>query len=93
MAWVGDTSYNRVGFNRDKSSLTTKLITGKSSNVPNPQGSDLWLDEFSETNSLNFTVNVPDDISVIIVSDGSSAAPSNLSIRWPLDNRTPGLAR
>ena len=89
MAWVGDTSYNRVGFNRDKSSLTTKLITGKSSNVPNPQGSDLWLDEFSETNSLNFTVNVPDDISVIIVSDGSSAAPSNLSIRWPLDNRTP----
>jgi len=89
MAWVGDTSYNRVGFNRDKSTLTSKLIAGKATKVPNPAGSDLWLDEFSETDSLDFTVNVPDDISVIIVSDGTSAAPSNLSIRWPLDNRTP----
>ena len=89
MAWVGDTSYNMVGFNRDRSSLTTKLSTGKFSKVPNPQGSDLWLDEFSEIDRLNFTVNVPDDISVIIVSDGAGAAPSDLSIRWPLDNRTP----
>ena len=89
MAWVGDASYNTVGFNRDNSSLTTKLTAGKSSKVPNPQGSDLWLDEFSETDRLNFTVNVPDDISVIIVSDGTGAAPSDLSIRWPLDNRTP----
>ncbi|MHC5795611.1 hypothetical protein ACVXZ4_05575 [Lacisediminihabitans sp. FW035] len=89
LAWVGDTSYNRVGFDRNKSTLTSKLMAGKASEVPNPQGSDLWLDEFSETDSLDFTVNVPDDISVIIVSDGKSAAPSNLSIRWPLDNRTP----
>ena len=89
LAWVGDTSYNRVGFNSEKSTLTSRLISGTSSSVPNPRGSDLWLDEFSETNSLNFTVNVPDGISVIIVSDGTSAAPSTLSIRWPLDNRTP----
>ena len=71
MAWVGDASYNMVGFNRDRSSLTTKLTTGKSSKVPNPQGSDLWLDEFSATDRLNFTVNVPNDISVIIASDGA----------------------
>ena len=89
MAWVGDTRYNRVGFNSEKSTLTSRLIAGKSSSVPNPRGSDLWLDEFRETNSLDFTVNVPDGISVIIVSDGTSAAPSELSIRWPLDNRTP----
>jgi hypothetical protein len=89
LAWVGDTSYNRVGFNRDNSRLTSQLIEGKASEVPNPKGSDLWLNEFSETSSLDFTVNVPDGISVIIVSDGTSAAPSDLSIRWPLDNRTP----
>lgn len=89
LAWVGNASYNRVGFNSGTSALTSKLIAGKTSEVPNPQGSDLWLDEFSETDSLDFTVNVPDDISVIIISDGTSAAPSNLSIRWPLDNRTP----
>jgi hypothetical protein len=89
LAWVGDARYNRVGFNSEKSTLTSRLVAGKSSSVPNPRGSDLWLDEFSETNSLDFTVNVPDGISVIIVSDGTSAAPSDLSIRWPLDNRTP----
>lgn len=89
LAWVGDARYNRVGFNREKTTLTSRLIDGKSSSVPNPLGSDLWLNEISETNSLNFTVNVPDGISVIIVSDGTSAAPSALSIRWPLDNRTP----
>ena len=89
LAWVGDASYNQVGFNRDKSTLTSKLVAGKTSTVPNPKGSDLWLNEFSETDSLDFTVNVPDGISVIIVSDGTSAAPSDLSIRWPLDNRTP----
>ncbi|QNE47357.1 hypothetical protein F1C58_10910 [Glaciihabitans sp. INWT7] len=89
LAWVGDASYNRVGFNKAKSTLTSRLVAGKATEVPNPQGSDLWLDEFSETDSLDFTVNVPDNISVIIVSDGTSAAPSTLSIRWPLDNRTP----
>ncbi len=89
LAWVGDASYNRVGFNSAKSTLTSRLVEGKTSQVPNPQGSDLWLDQFSETDSLDFTVNVPDNISVIIVSDGTSAAPSTLSIRWPLDNRTP----
>lgn len=89
LAWVGDASYNRVGFNRDKSTLTSKLIAGTASTVPNPKGSDLWLNEFSQTDSLDFTVNVPDGISVIIVSDGTSPAPSQLSVRWPLDNRTP----
>ena len=89
LAWVGDAQYNRVGFDRENSTLTSRLIAGAASSVPNPQGSDLWLDEFSTTNSLNFTVNVPDGISVIIVSDGTSAAPSDLSIRWPLDSRTP----
>jgi hypothetical protein len=89
LAWVGDASYNRVGFNPGRSALTSKLVSGTSAKVPNPQGSDLWLDEFSQINSLDFTVNVPDDISVIIVSDGTNPAPRTLAIRWPLDNRTP----
>ncbi|MES2092464.1 MAG: hypothetical protein V4531_01460 [Actinomycetota bacterium] len=89
LAWVGDASYNRVGFNSGSSSLTSKLVAGTSAKVPNPQGSDLWLDEFSRTDSLDFTVNVPDGISVIIVSDGTNPAPRTLAIRWPLDNRTP----
>jgi hypothetical protein len=89
LAWVGDASYNKIGYNAQKIRLTNKLVKGTQTEVPNPQGSDLWLGEYSRAGALNFTVNVPDDISIVIVSDGKKPAPSDVSIRWPLDNRTP----
>jgi hypothetical protein len=89
LAWIGNTSYNRIGINSAKSALTSTLVAGKGSQVPDPRGSDLWLDEYSHTSSVNFFVNVPDDISIIVVSDGKKPAPDHLSISWPLDNRTP----
>lgn len=90
LAWVGDASYNKIGFNREKSTLTNKLVTGKMTKVPDPTNSDLWLDQNSgRGNTLDLTMNVPDGISLIIVSDGKNPAPSRISIRWPLDNRTP----
>ncbi len=88
-AWVGDASYNKIGYNAVKVALTDKVVDGKESKVPDPHGSDLWLDERSGDSELSFTVNVPKGISVIIASDGKKAAPSTVSIRWPLDNRTP----
>jgi hypothetical protein len=57
--------------------------------VPDPHGSDLWLDERSSDGVLEFTMNVPKGISVIIASDGTKPAPAKVAIRWPLDNRTP----
>lgn len=90
LAWVGDASYNKIGFNREKSTLTNTLVTGKMTKVPDPTNSDLWLDQNSgRGNTLDLTMNVPDGISLIIVSDGKNPAPSGISIRWPLDNRTP----
>lgn len=56
---------------------------------PDPRGSDLWLDEWTAENSLSNTINVPDGISVLIASDGTSPAPKNVRISWPLDNSTP----
>ncbi|HAM27341.1 MAG TPA: hypothetical protein DCP11_11765 [Microbacteriaceae bacterium] len=89
LAWVGDASYNRIGINSAKTALTSKLVSGSETKVPDPRGSDLWLDEYSRSNSLNFFVNVPDDISIVVVSDGTKPAPNRFSISWPLDNRTP----
>ncbi|MHB1172911.1 MAG: hypothetical protein ACYCZY_10560 [Lacisediminihabitans sp.] len=89
LAWVGDASYNKIGFDAQKVALTSKLVAGKANKVPDPHGSDLWLAEFSRASALQFTVNVPSGISVIILSDGTAPAPSQLTIRWPLDNRTP----
>jgi hypothetical protein len=56
---------------------------------PSPVGSDLWLDEFSDTLTLTTTVDVPEGISVLIAAPGAEEAPSRLSIAWPLDNSTP----
>ncbi|ANJ26759.1 hypothetical protein [Agromyces aureus] len=54
-----------------------------------PVGSDLWLDELSGERTVTTTIDVPDDIAVLIASDGTNPAPSRLTLTWPLDNATP----
>ncbi len=88
-AWVGNATYNRLSYSATTRSLVNTVHQGQSTKVPDPTGSDLWLDQYSQIANLNFTVNVPNDITVVILSDGTRPAPSNVSVRWPLDNRTP----
>ncbi|MBK4346146.1 hypothetical protein [Lacisediminihabitans changchengi] len=88
-AWVGKTTYNRIGYKASTQKLTNTVVEGKATKVPNPAGSDLWLGHFSHAKALTFTVNVPSDITVLIVSNGTDPAPNNISLQWPLDNRTP----
>jgi hypothetical protein len=52
-------------------------------------GSDLWIQEFEGEGSLVRKINVPADVSVLIASDGTAAAPADISITWPLDNSVP----
>jgi hypothetical protein len=89
VAWVGDASYNKVGYDPETGDLTSELVVGTDTEVPDPAGSDLWLADFTEEGSLGFTVNVPDDISVVIIGDGIAPAPANVAVTWPLDNSTP----
>ncbi|RDV46648.1 hypothetical protein DOE76_00955 [Leifsonia sp. ku-ls] len=56
---------------------------------PNPAGSDLWLEEFDGTAAQVTRMNIPDDVSVIVASDGTKAAPSKVSVTWPVDATTP----
>lgn len=56
---------------------------------PDPRGSDLWLEEWTSDSALSATMNVDEDISVIIATDGTAPAPKNVRISWPLDNSTP----
>lgn len=89
LAWIGDASYNEVTLDAETSTLKNSTVTGTESSVPDPQDSDLWLGEFPRSGELTFVVNVPRDISVILVSDGTAPAPGNVTITWPVDNRTP----
>ncbi|TPX04430.1 hypothetical protein FJ656_11910, partial [Schumannella luteola] len=54
-----------------------------------PSGSDLWIQEFDGEGSLVRKINAPADVSVLIATDGTAAAPAALSVTWPLDNSTP----
>ena len=89
LAWVGKTSYNKVTFDTKKQNLSSKLVDGAQATAPSPVGSDLWDQEFSGTDQLIRRVNVPTNATVIIMSDGKSAAPNSISVTWPLDNSAP----
>ena len=87
IAWIGDASYNDVEFDADSTELVSKVVSGTDSEVPTPVGSDLWLASYTDESGI--TINVPDDVSLLIVSDGIAPAPSEVSVTWPLDNSTP----
>lgn len=61
----------------------------KAADLANPAGSDLWIQEYAAEGSLVRKINVPRDVSVLIASDGTAAAPARVSVTWPLDNSTP----
>ena len=65
------------------------MVPGEATEVPDPNGSDLWLDDYVKDQKLTLTVNVPEDISFIIASDGVEPAPTDLAVSWPVDNSTP----
>ncbi|GAB2513704.1 hypothetical protein [Paramicrobacterium agarici] len=56
---------------------------------PNPAGSDLWLMENIEEEAVIAPMNIPEGVSVLIASDGTHPAPSQLKLTWPSDNSTP----
>lgn len=54
-----------------------------------PAGSDLWLEEFSDTGRMTAALQVPADMSVLVAADGAVPAPDRVSISWPIVNATP----
>src|SRR5690606_31506239 len=89
LAWVGDAKYNAMSVDAESGELISTLVEGSESEVPLAEGSDLWLGEFPAQTALSFTVNLPDDVTVLLMSHGNDPAPSTVSLTWPVDNRTP----
>lgn len=88
-AWIGDTTRTNVTFDEKTGDLASDVVEGAEATVPDPNGSDLWLDQYSKEDLLSLTVNVPADVSFIIVSDGTAPAPGSIAVSWPVDNSTP----
>lgn len=89
LAWVGSAGYNLVTFDDETATLVSEKIAGSEVIVPNPAGSDLWFGDLEGEGQLGLTVNVPDEVSMLVVSDGTLPAPQALSVTWPLDSSTP----
>ncbi len=89
LAWVGDATYNEISFDAETQQLVSTTVKGSETEVPDPAGSDLWLADYTESKSLGFTINVPENISVLVVSDGVEPAPAKVSVTWLLDNSAP----
>ena len=89
LAWVGDATHNEVVYDTESGELVSQVIEGEETEVPNPDGSDLWFDDYVDEGNLTLTVTVPEDVSFVIASDGVEPAPANITITWPLDNSTP----
>lgn len=55
----------------------------------NPVGSDLWLDEYQQTDLLIAPLQLPEGMSVLVAADGTAPAPSKVTVSWPLQSSTP----
>jgi len=89
LAWVGKASYNLVSMDAESGQLISTLVRGTDATVPDPNGSDLWLDQYLREKQVVLTVGVPADVSFVVVADGTKPAPSDISLAWPVDNSTP----
>lgn len=93
-AWLSDTSFNRITLGKDgKTSAKVVEPTVASDSAKDvardPAGSDLWLDSVSDKNALIDRMQVPEGVSVLIASDGKAVAPTDVTLKWPLDTATP----
>ena len=94
-AWLAPTEYERVTLNGAGAPRTEVVepeapaADGEDPPAMDPAGSDLWLDEFTQEGRLATTLRLPDDMSVLVASDGTAAAPSRMSVSWPTGATTP----
>lgn len=88
-AWVGDATHNVIDYDVETEQFETTVVEGTEAAVPAPAGSDLWLREYAGVSELDFAVNLDDAYSLIVVSDGTAPAPTDVSVSWPIDDRMP----
>lgn len=89
VAWVGPATYNLVTFDAELGELVSETVVGTEASVPSPFGGDLWFGDYLGEAELGVTLNVPENVSMLIVSDGTLPAPQQVSVTWPLDSSTP----
>lgn len=105
VAWLADTPYNVATLDDEGEIVTELVepetptapadeATGdpaadEETTARSPIGSDLWLDEFQQSDILIAPLQLPAEMSVLVAADGTAPAPDNVSVSWPIPNSTP----
>ncbi|KQQ00673.1 MULTISPECIES: hypothetical protein [unclassified Rathayibacter] len=100
LGWVGGSDYEAIGYRAEPAALTASEETGTAlelasdvatadAAVLDPRGSDLWLEQFEGTGSITVALDVPEDVSILIATDGTAPAARDIRVSWPVDTATP----
>lgn len=85
MAWIGSASYQTISVKKKTGVLSENAVTGIEPFVPDPRGSDLWVEEWSGDAIVSADLALRKGNSVIILSDGTNAAPASITVMWNLE--------
>jgi hypothetical protein len=103
LGWVGGSDYDRIDYASSEDgadSLSAEQETGTAltlasdvadanAAVVDPRDSDLWLEQFEGTGSITVALDLPEDVSLIVATDGTAPAASDIRVSWPVDTATP----
>jgi hypothetical protein len=89
LGWIGAANYTLITWDEETQELVAEAVYGTEIMVPSPIGSDLWFGEFAGEGDLTLTINAPEDVSLLMVTDGTLPAPQQFSITWPLVSESP----
>ena len=84
MAWLSPGRHTQLRFDVLSDSFIALPRVGAELTLPNPSGSDLWFQEYSGLGELSVALSVPEDVSVLIMSEGTLPAPQTITVSWPL---------
>ena len=84
MAWLSPGRHTQLRFDALSDSFIALPRVGAELTLPDPSGSDLWFQEYSGLGELSVSLSVPEDVSVLIMSEGTLPAPQTITVSWPL---------
>lgn len=88
-AWVGDAAHTTVTGFVSEGVLSSETTEGEAE-VPDPAGSDLWVQTATGEGSATLEYEAPDGRYLLLAAaDGVEPAPQALALTWPREVTTP----
>lgn len=81
-AWIGNAPYQSLTIAKKTGVITETSFAGLEPTVPDPRGSDLWVEEWSGSGETNATLSLRKGNTVVIIGDGKKPAPKEITIIW-----------